>query len=724
MMMSDETEKETMEELFHEIEQVRQDAAWYLSRQKRNLDTRFCHWTGKSPDGKKRKEFLDVEPFPFEGASDTEVRLVDMIINENVKTKKEAFFRAKHGKPKEGIEAGDTEWAGKVSTVIKWMLFTQMEEELRTEVSLAAQWEETHGCVAMGIHWHEEMNTSMKSISLAALTEMIEMGRAAQQEAAESGQPTDEGQDLMQLEDFLLSLQIGDETRAVQLAMEVAPEISRRVARRAVKDLIRTGHADYESPHLEPGRPRWRAYKIFDDIFFPASTETFRDRKPRFIATREWFTEEDLRATALLEDWDEEWVEKAIHTKGQSAIDHFQGSYFQRLGKASFEQSVDDYRELIEVWTLYRKKSSPEGVPGIYRSVLHPSVPELLAREEELLDYHHGQYPFVVGRREILERSIIESRGVPELVRSAQNEIKVQRDSRVDYTSMSTMPPIEAPSSLAKFSLKFGPGMINYSRSQGSLRFMEMPREPRASVEVERAIRADVDEYFGRMVEGVAPARALLFTQDMVNDWLLTMRQCLRHTVALMRQFMPEEEVVRITGPLPEGRAWKVDRVEIQGQYDLKLTFDVRDLDPEHSLAKMKLINEVVIPADVTGRLDRSALSSWMMYAVDPHLADEVVKDQDSVSQQEVEDEQNEMTKMWAGIEPPMREGGQNYGLRLQVLQNQLQQNPEWAARLQNEPEGMFAKLIQTRAQHFEFMLQQEQNKQIGRVGAQQVMGQ
>lgn len=707
--MKDET---TMEELFDEIEQVRQDAAAFLTRQRRNLDTRFCQWPGKSNDGRKHREQLGEEPFPWEGASDTEVRLVDMLINENVKAMRAAFFRAKHGKLKEGVRASDIEFAGKLSTVVKWLLFTQMELELRREVELAAQWQETHGCAAMGIFWNEETALEMRDISVAALEEMAAAAREADDGVAST------------LENLLIEIYAGNADAATDLARELMPELTRRQARKAVRQLIQTGEAQYPFPHVVNARPQWRAYKVYDDIFFPSTTETFEGRKPRFIATREWLSEEELRNLAQVEEWDAEWVEKAVETKGQSAIDLHQSTYFQRLGRTGFEQSVEDFRELIEVWRVWRRKADEDGTAGIYTSVLHPSVPGMLAKEETLLDYRHGEYPFVELRREMPDRSIIESRGIPELARTAQQEIKTQRDSRVDYTNLTTLPPAEAPVTMAKFNLRFRPGQVNFTRTQGSLRFMDVPRPPTASIEIEQAIRNDVNEYFGRLADGVAPARSLLFTQDLVDTWLLSMRQCLRHTVALMRQFMPEEEAMRITGPMPEGHQWAADRLEIQGQYDFRLSFDARDLDPEHVLMKMKLINEMVVPGDVTGSVDRAGLTRWQMQAIDPNLAEDLLRPMEAVTEAEIEEEKAAMNQMWAGIEPaPVAESGMNYQLRLQVLQNQLQMNPEWAERYEREREGVFGRLLDARQQQLTFRLQQEQNKQIGRIGAMPVLG-
>ena len=45
-------------------------------------DVRFCSWSGQAYDGKKHQK-NDTEPvFPWDGASDTRVRLADMVCTE------------------------------------------------------------------------------------------------------------------------------------------------------------------------------------------------------------------------------------------------------------------------------------------------------------------------------------------------------------------------------------------------------------------------------------------------------------------------------------------------------------------------------------------------------------------------------------------------------------------------------------------------------------------
>ena len=62
-------------------------------RRTKSDDVRFAKWAGQNDDGKKHANDANSEPFPWEGASDTRVRLADQIINENVDILSTSFWR-------------------------------------------------------------------------------------------------------------------------------------------------------------------------------------------------------------------------------------------------------------------------------------------------------------------------------------------------------------------------------------------------------------------------------------------------------------------------------------------------------------------------------------------------------------------------------------------------------------------------------------------------------
>jgi hypothetical protein len=419
-------------------------------------------------------------------------------------------------------------------------------------------------------------------------------------------------------------------------------------------------------------------------------------------------TEPELRERAAVEGWDDKWVEQVVEKKGD----------IRRISlnlHRSDQVLYDHQRDMIEIWHVYRKEHDDRTkAMRVTRTVLSYHVPDRTA-VHDILPYAHALYPFVELPRERASRPILESRGVPEIVQTAQEEVKIQRDMRGDRASIVTLPPLKTPAARGKMDLILGPGVQIPERRPGEISWMTPPQPDAGSIEVEMSIRNDVDNYFGRISEAVPPQRYMLHTQELVDSWLLDMKLCLVQTLALCQQYMTAEEVARVTGnpnlPLTASPA------DIRGRFDVTCEFDARLLDSEALGAKLDYLAKVLVPLDSFGVIDRVGLVQYMMQAVDPNLAGILIKDIGAATQAEQEDEQGAFAKIAAGTEPPLKEGGQNAQVRLQTLQTIIQSNP--AVQQRYAQDEIFRSMIDARAQAFQFQLQQQQNAVIGRTGAQ-----
>jgi hypothetical protein len=114
---------------------------------------------------------------------------------------------------------------------------------------------------------------------------------------------------------------------------------------------------------------------------------------------------------------------------------------------------------------------------------------------------------------------------------------------------------------------------------------------------------------------------------------------------------------------------------------------------------------------DTAGVIDRAGLIKFIMSAVDPVLAEMLVRDPGPAAAMEANEEQLAFTKIAAGTEPELPAEGQNHQLRAQVLQA----NPALQQRIQQDE--IFRNMIEARMKGFNFQLQQQQNAQIGRQG-------
>jgi hypothetical protein len=118
------------------------------------------------------------------------------------------------------------------------------------------------------------------------------------------------------------------------------------------------------------------------------------------------------------------------------------------------------------------------------------------------------------------------------------------------------------------------------------------------------------------------------------------------------------------------------------------------------------------------GLIDRNVIVRNAFEGIDYSLADIAVKDQQSATQAEQQNEMDAVSKIiGSGLDQPLPQGG-NYQLRLQTLQNTVQQamqtNPATQKILRDNPEIL--KVLQKRMQYFQNQLQQLENAQIGRM--------
>ena len=182
-----------------------------------------------------------------------------------------------------------------------------------------------------------------------------------------------------------------------------------------------------------------------------------------------------------------------------------------------------------------------------------------------------------------------------------------------------------------------------------------------------------------------------------------------------MQQFMPDIQVNLVTGG--QLQPFDFSREQIQGKYDLAVQFDARDLDAEKVSEKMNAISSMVLPLDTQATVDRSGLVRRLMEWIDPVGAEELVSTPRQVSARELEDEQGALAKIGSGIEPPLDPEGANAQMRLQIIQDSIMSNPNNAQRY--EQDEIYKGMIDARIAMWQQSLAQQENAQIGRVGAQ-----
>lgn len=715
----DKVTDEVLASLREIIQDMRSDVTSEIIKRRQDAEnTRYCHWEGQSDDGRKRKDALGKDPLPFDGASDNRVRLADKIIRIFEKqvvaaaTRSEALVT--------GTEINDANFAGKLVTLLRWVIKNVWGDAYRRNNKLAANYMfgDSPGAAAAYVDWIFEEGLEYRSIRADEALATIVQNASAQ---AGTNDPMVFEQIMVQA-----NLMFTDPSQRDMLAdalETILPDVPRQRRRKVAKDLQENMEASYPARYIRRNEPVYKALRLYEDVFIPTNTTDIQ--RARCVILREWYTKAEIIERAAVESWSETFVEKLLYGRAgykegkggeaQSAFDDYTA-----LGPDRDEYlSQENRKGLYEILRVYTRAANEDGVIGIYVYTLSDFVKDEAAKDRELWDRKHGKYPFVFASSECLTGRLLDSRGVSELTMTDQAGMKLLRDSFEDHVQVAINPPLIKPRGRPFFNVNRAPfGQID-ADSRDQIKFLEPNQYPQSADKMWREMRREVNEYWGIADAETNPNEMMvtLFTQDRVDDFLSFLSQVHAMTIQLCQQYMDDATVQRIVGGggVPIARSIE----EIRGRFDYHLTFDVNNLDLEKIVAKADVVLKNIRPLDTKGVIPYVPFLRQITAAIDPNWA-ELIPPEDVAEQRIVTEEQDNVVKMLNGIEPPMPETVEAPGLRLQVIQNTL------APRMQNPaafaPVSPAAQMIlQNRLKYLEFQNTQMANANIGRVGAEPI---
>ena len=658
-----------------------------------NDDIRLSRWEGQTDDGKKHSESLpDGQPaFPFEGASDVRSRLVDRTINDLVAMCVTTFDRCQV--KVKGTEFSDSESSSVANILMSWLLESRLRSELRKEAELLCQYTQQYGWSALNVIWEQEMGIRFQKIRLDELMQIVQQAVQANPNTTLKDLPA-AIQDPMQ-EDY-----------AVDLICMYLQAVDPKDVKKAIKELRETGVCQIPEPFVSKNQPLIVALKPYDEISFPP--ETIEIQKARVIFRRTYVTEVELRSMAAQEDWSDSFVEQAVSVMGmQSQFND--PNLLPAAALINYQVARND--NLIELVYAYSRNIDKDGIQGIYQTVFCPQAGSEDYASHGLLGYAHNKYPFVIYRRERTRRAIMESRGVPELAMTDQEEIKAQHDAIRDRTAFTTMPPILVKKRLGGIN-KIAPGIHLPVTSMDDYKFMPAPTDQNQQVAFMLIDRVEMNHasYFGLPHPQIMPQKTQVTQQFVINNWLDVWSEAFSMTFSLMLQYMDSAEIEQITGTaLPQNMS------NVSNMYDFQVKYDVRELDTNFVIEKLKAITQFVLPLDGGGVIDKNKLVKAAIEAIDPDKAKELIINQTSASQQMYKDIQSDIGLMMLGNEANYVENDPAAPTKLQYMQDIMGKNPKAQQQMQQDPH--FRALVENMMKNLQMSAMQQQNKQIGRTG-------
>ena len=637
-----------------------------------SYDDRRNFWPGKSRDHRKHGS----DAFPWEGASDMECHLIDERITRLVSLFMSSLNRANvRAFP---VESGDIARSKVVSGFLKWMITSGYIPRFYKEMELGANYLLERGILLTYIGWQQEDRRFLQKLDLNQIA-------LISPEIAEAIQDPSMDDEL------------------VVLMQNIFTGVTPKRAKKTIKELRKNGVAELPVVRRQVNAPDVKTLAPDGDFFFPTYV-TDPQRAP-YCFWRTYYTPQELENKVVTDGWNEDFVEYVIDKYRGVNVDSIER---EQEGRRSLSLTDNAYEaeELIELCYGYQRLIDPEdGAEGIYCTVFHREFDgnELApgyAKFELLNGYE--DYPVVVTKLSEDSKRLYDTTTIPSVLRGIQNQVKVERDSRVDRNSLATLPPILHP--VGQAPTDWGPGRMIPYRRKGDLDFAPAPAYNDGSAEMESTLTNLADKLVGLDDSPISQVRK----QFLVDKFLSHTPEVLRMAYKCFQRFGPDEVFFRVTG-IPDPQV--LNKGNPDENFDILINFDVLNTDPETVQAKLQqfvALNQL----NANGRLNVDALLDVAATSIDPVMADSVLQPVESAQQQVIKDVTDDLTKIFAGIEMPARPSGAQ--IAMQAIQQYTQQ-PDIAQRL--EQDEAFRARLEKYAGQYTFQMQQAQNAQIGRVG-------
>jgi len=648
------------------------DLGEWLDRRQRDYDVRNCMWSGKSDDFKKHSNLSQTgDVFPWDGASDQEIRMVDNQINKCVAMVMNAVRQAHIVATP--VESGDIERANVISMFLRWLINTKMEEFYdQLELGLNHFFEKGLMCHYV---WYDSQDLKQQ--------QTIRLDEIAQA-----------------LPEIAEAIQDGSMDNELSSAIKDQFNVSKAKAKGMLRELRNDGTTTIPVTRQVINRPRLKALAPDEDVFWP--NYTIDPQEAPYVFHVLHMTPEQLRAKIASEGWNEEFVEKAMELAQNTQRDDTLYNIRQ------MDEAIRDDDETIRIVYCYQRLLDEDDIPGIYCTILHPDVPDLYAKHE-LLDYAHGKYPFVITKYEQTSKRLYSSRSIPELGEPLQQVMKIETDSMIDRQSLATLPPLEHP--LGRPPSKWGPGVRVPYRTPGEIRWADTPRFDGGNVEVRRYIQEMFDKYFGNFAPGVDQVESQNKQQAVINKVFTHLKYVFDQVWTLYQQYGPDAEFFRVTGMQD---VQKFNKGRANERFDFYLQFDVATQDPEQMLERVRAIAELAPALDRSGTLDTERLLQLAVGQILPGASEKVMIPKETASQKAIEEERQTIAELVAGVPPNVRPQD-SHELKMQVFQQWLSQ-PDIQQKAQQDQ--ALQERIQNYMQQRQMQITQKQNAVIGRLGA------
>lgn len=690
---SDKPDVEALKELY---DKCAADCNVYASKAADNADVRFCRWSGQTPDCRKHGSQKN-PAFPWNGASDTRVFLVDQIIRENVALKIAALSRAVV-KPVP-IGAQNAQNAGSARELIRWLTSPAKMPEFRREMVRVANWAEESGAAVMGFYYERQTELAYQTANVKEVCAASEAATAflalAQNPFMPNGVPVSQ----KDIDDAKASA-------ARELAENLNIAGGETEAKKFLNDIAQMGVAQYRTPKLVCDRPKVKAFRIGATFFMPAQIDDIQDAPAVF--TLEFFAPFEIRNKVTCDGWSKKFADNVVENSCTRQRDEN-----TERPNASDSASDGTFTSTVRIATAYYRAHDSDGNVALRFCIFCPDNPEAGEAKAGLLGYAPSRMPFEILTSEQVSPNILDARGTPEIARCWQADVKTQRDARNDRTSLEACPPRYYAA--GRVPPEYGPRAMIPVRGDVNDIVREAPVAPLSanSMQIELGAVKSAAAYFGKITENVGQIEATALREMQMTDFLEFVSRVYLQIYWLHRQFGPEVEYMLFSAADTDEGSAAVSKDDLPERYWFYVSYDVANNDGDYLWKKIEYAIKAFAALDRQGRVNTDPLVDAIAHYLFPDIADRMIVPSQNADMREMLETQSDLAKIFSGqaINAPEH---CNRDLRKHIVEQYLQ-SPDIAARLQND--RFFAERLQTYVAQLDFQQQQELNAVIGRTG-------
>lgn len=737
------TARQIIDELRESI--VAASAMNVFARLERCHKTRRCMWDGKSQSGDGRVPGGAINQdsgkmvFRWPGAPDVGIPLCDKIVRWLMMKRVSVLNRgdlriAPSRMPKDGAAGG----VSPVEMSEMWQLtmehFTTVQDwNLSKQFELFSTCVEEFGYAIVLGDWLKKSRMEKVQITLQQITDSL-VDRQRQDilqqavDAAGGGEidpatvltPEVEARIVEAVQfmlEFMLSMGPRADAGQIEMLMSVDPRMSEAEARKVLGQLSKGAGepAVYFAPRDDGGVPEVEALVPWVNCLHP--DDMTGEGKADWVAVPRYWSESRLRERALAEGWDKGAMKSLIENQrnkfftdlyGQAGISNVAGWALNGsgIGLIPDMQAMEKLPRWLVVY-VWRRITTREGRPMIYRAVVHPNMQDemLLWEPTDMTDL-----PIVVDVAEPVLYAM-QAHGVADVVVDKQNFIMDRMNEEGARGQMGSNPPLNRTQDQ---NVKLHPGIQLFTKRSGSSylgsEFMKVPPVDVGSINLMEKAERLVDEYYFR---GETTSDA---DQRMFHEWVVFKSvRVLKEVYKLMWRII-QENIDVLQASRINGRDVSLHITRDQAAGDADITIGVH-LDGYGEDAADKFIEVLgkMIQADRAGTIDWSEAMTIAAQLLAPTYARRLVMTKDVATGRTIDDQENRITKIMAGVPVRYEENVSNPQLRMQVLQ-------QWAAMPGNVQRALSDPTVSDMMQKEQEMLkfqdqQQSVNPTTGRTG-------